>query len=216
MTFGGKARRQMQIHKLALAMALMAGPVVAGPIFYSNIIPANDTMTDIAFTAGPYDGIGDSVTFSGPVTVDDALLELFNTGSAGTFDASLAFYQVGSPVASQIGSAFTMTGNSAAANSYVGLDFQLNQLALPTSTVFILQLSNVTSGVVLGEELYSGTTAGTNTPGTAIVLQGAAFSQIATPGGNPGFNIEDVPEPGTLLFLASGLALCLWRSRRAV
>jgi hypothetical protein len=70
-------------------------------------------------------------------------------------------------------------------------------------------------GVDPGVELYSDpTTAGSNTPNTAVFLQGTDYFQSATPGGgNPYFRLSAAPEPATWLLAGGGLAAAAWRKR---
>ena len=200
---------------LFLLLALAAGPASAGTVYYASN-PANDTGASLAFSAGPYDGIGDSIGLGSSLFGTDAILQLFNDGgSDGTFDATLTFFQAGSPVGAQIGSPFTLTGNTVAAGSYVDLDFALGYLSLPANVVFLLQVTNASTGVDLGVELYSNPTSiGTNTADTFIALQGSTYSQLSTGGagsGNPFFELSGVPEPSTWMLAGVGLALTAWR-----
>ena len=197
---------------ILILSAIFAASAGAGTAFYDNISsPSIDTLTDLAFSAGPYDGIGDSVALTGPGVADSAALQLFNDGAAGTFDATLLFFNTGAPVSTQFGGGFTETGLAADANSYVNLSFTGLNLAVPQNFVFVLTLANVTSGVDLGLELYSGTAVGSNTPDTAIVLQQSAFTQVSTGGdgsGNPALQLSSVPEPASWpAFILAGIVL---------
>jgi hypothetical protein len=199
---------------LFLLLALAAGPAGAGTFYYASS-PTNDTGASLTFSSGPYDGIGDSIGLTSPIAGTDAILQLFNDGaSGGTFDATLTFFQVGPPVGDQIGSSFTLTGNAVGALSYVNLDFTLGYQSLPANLVFILQVSNVSSGVDLGLELYSDPTlVGANIADTAIVHDNTGYNQVPTGGGNPYFELSGVPEPSTWVLAGAGLVLAAWRKK---
>ena len=70
-------------------LVLTAAPVRAGSatansfiVLYDNTnAPAADTFTSLSYSAGPYDGIGDSITLASPGTASDAFLQLFNNGT---------------------------------------------------------------------------------------------------------------------------------------
>jgi hypothetical protein len=218
-------RRIAKMRSLTILVlaALFAGSASANGfiVLYDNTnAPAADTFTSLSYSAGPYDGIGDSITLASPGTASDAFLQLFNNGTDGTFDASLLFFNAGAPVGTQIGTTYTQTGLTAGANSYVNLAFNNLNLVLPANIVYILELTNVTSGVDLGLELYSGAAAGSNISDTAIVLQGSSFMQTSTGdtgAGNPAFELTELtptPEPSTWLLAGLGLFAAVWKSRR--
>lgn len=201
---------------LLLISILFAATAHASIIYYyDNTTPANDTTTDTVYSSGPYQGVGDTISLASPgVDATDALAEFYNDGSAGTFDATLQFFQAGSPVGAEIGTEYTITGISVLANSYADVDFQLGGLNLPTNVVFILGVANVGEGVDPGVELYTGPSVGSNTPDTQIVLQGGLYSQGAA-GGNPYFELtSSVPEPSTWLLAAVGFGAAVWSRRR--
>jgi hypothetical protein len=207
----------MRVSNLFLVAVLFAGHATANTVYYDNTSPANDTLTDIDFSVG-YNGIGDSITIEGSgLAVTDAFAEFYNDGTDGTFDATLAFFQAGSPVGSQIGGSYTVTGIAAAAGTYENVDFALGSVNLPTNFVFVLEVANLTEGVDPGVELYNDpTNVGSNTANTAVVLQSSAYSQQDTTGGNPYFQLASItPEPSTWLLAAVGLSAVLWRKRRA-
>ncbi|MGP8244869.1 MAG: PEP-CTERM sorting domain-containing protein [Bryobacteraceae bacterium] len=210
----------MRTPSLFLLAALLAGPAGADTIIlYNNTNPAQDVDNDLTFSSGPYDGIGDSITlaanpFLQPAT--DAEIQFFNDGAAGTFDAMLLFFQAESPVGTQIGTTYEVTGISIAANSYATVDFNLGALTLPSDVVFLVEVSNVSAGVDPGLELYADPTiVGSNTPDSAIFLQGSTPTQQSTPGGgNPYFELTGAPEPSTWLLTGAGLAAAVWWKRR--
>jgi hypothetical protein len=185
---------------------LFAGSASAGILYSTN--PAADALNDVVFSSGPFTGIGDSIVLTGAGVANTAAVEFFNDGSAGTFNASLTFFNAGTPVGSEIGSAYNLTGLSIGSNSELDATFQLGSLTLPQDVVFLLEVSGLSAGVDPGVELDSDPTlAGSNTADTAIVLQGGTYSQEATGGGNPYFELTSatVPEPSSWLLIGSGL-----------
>jgi hypothetical protein len=211
----------MRSPAIFLAAALFAGPAFANGVilYYDNATPAQDALNAVVFSSGPYTGIGDSIGLTSAGSANSASVEFFNGASAGTFDASLLFFNVGSPVGTQIGSAYDLAGLYIGANSELDVNFQLGNLNLPSNVVFILEVSNVTGGADPGVELYSNPTiVGTNTPDTVIVFQDGVFTQVSTGGGgsgNPYFGLELTPEPSTWwLMVGAGLAAAVWRKFR--
>lgn len=199
-----------------LALVLVAGQAGAGTIYYDNTNSNNDTETDIVYSAGPYDGIGDSITLSAAATgATDAFAQFYNDGDSGTFDATLQFFQAGSPVGTQIGDSYDVTDIAVGADSEVDVDFELNDLDLPQDVAFLLEVANASPGVDPGVELYSNPPdVGSNTTDTAVVLQDLTYSQLTTGegGGNPYFELENdsgaenlTPEPTSWLLTAIGL-----------
>ncbi len=205
------------MRKWTLLIALLfAASAQASIVYYDNANPANDTFTDPVFSSG-YDGIGDSITSLSPVLdATDALVQFYNDGAAGIFDATLQFFETGSPVGAQIATPFTVTRISAASNDYTNVDFRLGGLNLPAGVVFMVTISNVDEGVNLGLELYSGLPdVGSNTSGQAIFLQGATYSRQETGGGNPYFALSSsAPEPSTWLLAIAGIGATWWKSSR--
>jgi hypothetical protein len=200
-------------------VALFVEPATAGIVYYNNTNPSQDTLTDLVFSSGPYTGIGDSIGLTSAGIASAATVQFYNDASAGTFSASLLFFNAGLPVATEIGSPYTVNGISIGAGSELNVTFQLGALSLPSSVVFLVEVSNLTGGVDPGLELYSDPTiAGTNTADTAIFLQSAVYTQQSTGGGgsgNPYFDLVQSPEPSTWLPIAAvGLVAAAWRKRR--
>jgi hypothetical protein len=209
----------MRCSALLLLAAILAGPAAADVALYSSN-PANDALNDAIFSSG-YEGIGDSIVLTTAGVVSYANVQFYNDGVAGTFDASLSFFNTGAPVGAQIGSSYTLTGLSIGANSELNATFQLGNLSVPSSVVFILGVSNLSTSVDPGVELYSDPTLkGSNTPDTAIFLQSGVYTQQSTGGGgsgNPFFELYETPEPSMWLVTSAGLlalAGAAWRKRR--
>src|SRR5258708_29710984 len=109
-----------------MPLALQAATV------YSNTF--TDTGQTAFYSSGPYSRIGDLIALGGTDrTATSATAEFFNAGSvAGTFDAVLRFYDVGSPVGAEIGSGFSATGISVASLHVIDVVFSnLGNVFLP-------------------------------------------------------------------------------------
>jgi hypothetical protein len=208
----------------ALLLALsLAGAAHASiiPVYGNTTLDLNSGLDLV----GIYDAVGDSIGLSdasNPVT--SARVAIYNVGSQGTADVTLQFFDVGAPVGAPIGSAYTVTNVDLVDNALTIVDFSLGSLSVPKSLVFIVSVSNVAGGVQPQLELFgSGPEVGSNTPNTAIVLNGVAYSQTDTTGlggGNPYFQLVSataVPEPADWLLFSSGAAALLgfsrWRKR---
>jgi len=207
---------------ILLLAILFSGPAPASTIaLYDNThSPAADTNNDLTYSAGGYDGIGDAITLTVSGVATSARIQLYNEGTAGTFDALLLFYNAGSPVGTPIGS-YSLTDIPAGENAYVDVVFDGLNLTVPLDLVYILQVANLSSGLDLGAELYSGTAVGTNRADSALVQVGSSIGAVSTGGyGNPAFELTSetesaVPEPSTWLATGTALLLCLcWKGRR--
>src|SRR5262245_39566358 len=81
----------------------------AGAVVYSNT--TTDTLNTIAYAANGFVELGDQVQLAGTErNATLATVQFFNFGSAGTFDATLRLFEVGSPVGSQIGGNVLVSG----------------------------------------------------------------------------------------------------------
>jgi hypothetical protein len=208
---------KMRTGILTLFLVAAGAPHAFGGTIYNNLVPANDTLTGVDFTANGAYAIGDRIGLVAPSTVTLAVVELFNNGNSGTFDATLGFYQAGSPVGTLIGET-TLTGVAVDQFSVVDLYFALGHLDLPQDVVFLISPSNLSDGLDLCFELYANPpAAGTNTADSAIVLSATGAAQVSTGpgGGNPALQLSqtDAPEPASWLLLGPGLALAAWRRR---
>jgi hypothetical protein len=199
--------------------ALLAVPGRANVIVYNN--GTVDTLFGLDLISG-YDAVGDSITLQNNtpgLLLNFAKAQFFNIGTAGTFDATLQFFQTGSPVGIQIGTDYTVTGIDINDFGYADVIFPLPGITLPDNIVFMLSASNLSSGVQLEVELYGPTpSVGSNTAGSAIGLNGSSFSVVDTTGiggGNPFLVLQQTPEPGETVLIGSGLlAMAAYLRRR--
>jgi hypothetical protein len=199
--------------------ALFAVPGRANVIVYNN--GTVDTAFGLDLISG-YDAVGDSITLQNNtpgLLLNFAQAEFFNIGAAGTFDATLQFFQTGSPVGLQIGTDYTVTGIDIDEFSYADVIFSLPNITLPDNVAFMLSAANLSPGVQLEVELYGPTPSiGSNTPGSAIGLNGSSYSVVDTAGiggGNPFLLLQQTPEPGETALIGSGLlAMAAYLRRR--
>jgi len=89
----------------ALPIALLMLTTASGAwasLLYDNT--STDTGDTVLYSIGPYTALGDQIQLDSAGVATQAEVELFNNGVAGTFDAELDFFNVGSPVGSFLGS----------------------------------------------------------------------------------------------------------------
>lgn len=134
-----------------------------------------------------------------------ATTEFFDGGTgSGTFDATLRFFNPGSPVGSQIGGAFTVTGTAITSGNIADVTWSLGGLVLPTNVIFTVSAANVASGLDLGLTLFEPPTIGSSSNQFYIVSDnGTTYSQASQGQDNVFFSLDAsplrVPEPGTKL-----------------
>lgn len=206
-------------------LALVCAATGRAATVYDNT--TTDSGDVFPYTSGfsSYSQIGDTVTLAGTNRfLTSAQIQLFNNSlNSGTYDATLYFWQVGSPVGGLLGS-FTRTGISIGAFGFPNVDFTNLNLTVPDSLVFTVAVSNVSAGLNLGMGLYTGPTFGSSNPGTLITATGQTFSQgVAGNGlGNSYLRLtadpvtSSVPEPSTFSMTggAALLLLCAVRRRK--
>jgi hypothetical protein len=211
------ARTVVSLTVLAFSLPLTA---LAGTIVYSNT--TTDTGDTLSYAANGFTQIGDQITLSGTDRLaTSATVQFYSDGSAGTFDATLRFFDVGSPVGVQIGSDFTMTGISAPSNNVFDVAFTLPDLLVPDNLIFTLQVSNFSSGVdINGLDMFEPPTIGLSDNTFAIANDGSGFLQTPTSAENVFFELDatqpaTVPEPGPAGLTGSALLAILLLRRRA-
>jgi hypothetical protein len=204
---------------LLIGLAALA-PYAGATIVYSNT--TTDTGGTVFYSTGLYTQIGDQLALAGTErSANSATAEFFDNGaSGGTFDATLRFFNVGSPVGTQIGSGFTMTGNSISSSGILNVSWNLGGLVLPGNVVFTISISTVAAGLDLGLTLFEPPTVGSSANTFYITNNGSTFSQTSQ--GNTQDNVYfsldasavTIPEPGTMLLTLLGIpALALIRRR---
>jgi hypothetical protein len=196
----------MTMKTALLLVSLLASVTLHASTVYSNT--TTDTGGTVFYSTGPYVQIGDNITLAGTERAANfATAEFFDGGAgSGTFDATLRFFNAGSPVGSQIGGAFTVTGTTIASGNVVDVTWNVGGLVLPTNVVFTISEANVASGLDLGFTLFEPPTVGSSSNQFFIVsTNGITYSQASQ--GNSQDNLfffldaspVSVPEPGTMM-----------------
>jgi hypothetical protein len=204
----------MMSMKLSLLWVSLLAPVALhATIVFSNV--DTDTGGTVFYSTGPYVQIGDQLALGGTErSANTATTQFFDVGAgSGTFDATLRFFNVGSPVGSQIGSAFTVTGNAITSGNTANVSWSLGGLVVPTDVIFTVSVANLSSGLDLGLTLFDPPTSGSSSNQFFILYNGSTYSQGSQ--GNSQDNIyflldasvSAVPEPSTILLVLLGLSL---------
>jgi hypothetical protein len=193
--------------------------VVAAACIFSTsafaTIVYDDTTTDtgdtLAYVANGFTQIGDQVHLAGTDRLAaSATVQFFNFGAAGTFDATLGLFNVGSPVGAQIGSSFVLTGIAAPRNDIFNVSFSLPNLLVPDNLIFLVSVANFSAGVnILGLDMFEPPTVGSSSNAFAIARDSVGFVTTGTANENVFFRLtaaSSVPEPATLALLGVGLA----------
>jgi hypothetical protein len=199
-----------------LALALAGAVTGSAEVIYNNT--ANDTFVTYFFSTGPYDEIGDMVNLGGTSRLlTDASIQFYNGSSnSGTFTALLSFWNVGSPVGSQIGSTYSV-GASIGAFDILTVNFTNLNLFVPSSLIFTVGVANVTPGLDLGLNVFTDpSNPGSSNDARIILNQTGVFSEgITNPGeGNLYLQLQAVPEPSTITMSLGAVAFVLIAARR--
>jgi hypothetical protein len=204
------------------SFCLLSAQAFGATIIFSNT--TTDTNDTLAYAANGFTQIGDRITLAGVNRFATlATVQFFNNGAAGTFDATLRLFNVGSPVGSQIGSDIVLTGISAPASDVLNVAFNLPSLLVPDNLIFTLSFANPSAGVdIIGLDMFEPPTVGSSNNTFAIANNGTNFVQTLTASENVFFELQAdltaVPEPATAALAGSALLglvlLRFWWSRR--
>lgn len=197
-------------------------PGARATILYDNT--TTDTLDTFLYSLGPpYTALGDQIHLSSTGTANQAEVEMFNNGAAGTFDAELDFYNVGSPVGSLLGS-FDLTDISSVGSDVIDLTFDLGAgLTVPQDLIFTVSVSNMSSNNMdLGVDMFEPPTVGSSDNSFMIDESGGVFSQLGTNSENVYFQLSgtpsaSTPEASSLTLLGTGLLVMgigAWAGRR--
>ena len=207
----------MRFHRVALLALALAGfaPAHAATIYQNT---TQDTLLTYFYSTG-ITQLGDSITLGGVDRLaDSASIQVYNSGSAGTFDVTLRFFNTGSPVGSQIGSSYLRSGVAIGSQGILTVNFPNLNLVLPDNLVFAVALSGASQGTNIGLNAFDPPTIGSSDNGNLIADLGSGFTTGATaPGtGNLYFqvNAASVPEPASISLAGAGLILAALASRK--
>jgi hypothetical protein len=193
---------------LSLGCATRASAKV---VMYDNT--TTPTLDTFFYSVGPYLALGDLIDLVSSGTATDASVEMFNDGAAGTFDAQLNLYSVGSPVGSLIGSS-NVTGISSVGGDVLDFSFSFGTgITVPQDIVFTLSVSNMSPNMDLGVDMFEPPMVGSS-DNTFMISESSpgTFSQLPTPNNeNVYFQLSGdiasgVPEPGSVWLVGLGLA----------
>ena len=169
--------------------------------------------------------MGDQIHLGGTNRLaTQATVQFYNSGLAGTFDSTLRFFNVGAPVGSQIGSAFTLTGIAAGSGASFNVNFLTLNLVVPTDLIFTVSVSNQSTGVAIeGLNMFEPPTIGSSSNQFAIARNSGGYLQAGTVNENVFFELQadaertTVPESNSLLLTVMAfpvLALARYRFRQ--
>src|SRR5579884_3784205 len=120
---------------LAASGFLLAGCIPsarADLLLYNNT--SNDTGDTVLYSVGPYIALGDQIQLISAGTATQAKIELFNNGTAGSFDATLNLFDTGAPVGPQIASS-TISGVQTNGSDVIDLTFGLGAVTVPQDLI---------------------------------------------------------------------------------
>jgi hypothetical protein len=207
----------------ALPIALLMLTTASGAwasLLYDNT--STDTGYTVLYSIGPYTALGDQIQLDSAGVATQAEVELFNNGSAGTFDAELNFFDVGSPVGSFIGSS-DLTDISSVGGDVLDLSFDLGGgLAVPQDLIFTVTVSNASAGLDLGVDMFEPPTVGSSDNSFMIVESDGIYYTFDTNSENVYFQLSGTesvaaPEASSCALLGNALLVIgigAWMRRR--
>jgi MYXO-CTERM domain-containing protein len=203
------------MYKIILALAL-AGVSSRADQLYNNT--ATDQQFSVFYSTG-FTQIGDQIQMVSSGTLASLAAQFYNAGSDATFDALLQFYQVGSPVGSQIGGTFAATGVFIAGGNSQTVTFpDLGNLPVPQDVIVVLSIQNETAGGDVGVNFFDPPTVGASDDSFFIANDGTGFTQASTNLGIDNIYSEingtATPEPSTAALALGGLVLIAGACRR--
>ncbi len=200
------------MRSILFVLALTSGlsPIHAGVLLYDNT--SIDTFDTIFYSVGPYSALGDQIQLTSAGTATQALVELFNNGTAGTFDVELDFFDVASPVGALLGT-FILPGVSSTGGDVLDLSVNLGAgIQLPQNVIFLISIQNQSSSDIdVGVDMFAGPTVGASDSSFIIAASpGPDYFPLPTNNENVYFQLSGnasttVPETSTLALLGIGL-----------
>lgn len=202
-----------------LSLALVGATTSPAATVYDNT--DEDTFLTYFYSSLGATQLGDSITLAGTDRLlSSATVQFFNNGLAGTFDATLRFWDLGSPN-TQIGPSFVQ---SASIGEFGILDVTFSGLDLlvPDSLIFTVAVSNLSNApnMDLGLNAFRGMMIGSSNNSAIIFGTGGPSLQVGSTGtdeGNLYFRLETaaVPEPTSMMLAGAALVGLLAARRRA-
>lgn len=200
---------------LVAATALHASPV------YRNV--TTDTGDTAVYSTGPYTEIGDRISLAGTErNGSSAAAQFYNSGGAGTFNATLNFYgaAAGNPGVGSLLHSYT-TAASSQGGDIIDVSWLLAGLSLPDELVFTVSLANFSAGVDLGLTVFGPPTVGTSSAAFFLVKDNSGFAPATIGNGqdNIFFLLDadpaiNVPEPGTAAMVCLAMVMLIGLCRR--
>lgn len=205
-----------EIGKLAALAVFANAAAMASNIVYSNT--TTDMQDTVFYSAGTYSELGDQIHLDGTDRLaSSAVVQFYNNGAAGTFDATLRLYQVGSPVGAQIGNDFVVSGIAAGGTAVFNVTFLALDVTVPNDLIFTFSVSNASANMDIGVDMFEPPTVGSSDNQFMIAKRGS-FSQFATLSENVFFELDATtlaaPEPDSIAMLACGAIFLLAARKR--
>ena len=197
-----------------LALAFIgAGASHGATIVYDNT--TTDTQLIYLYSAGPFEGIGDSITLGGTNRLlNSATVQFSNVFDAiGTFTATMNFYEAGSPVGVPIGGPYIVNDIDIPGFDKFNVTFTNLNLLVPDSLVFVVGISKVTGNVNLGLNVFTAPSPGSSDDTAIVISESSGFSTGSTGTGEGNLYLlldantpsTGVPEPGTVSLVGGAL-----------
>lgn len=210
------------LSSLALVSLFWPGVVSADTILYDNTV--TPTFDTVFYSVGPYLALGDQIALISPGIADQAEVELFNDGGAGTFDLDLDLFDVGSPVGSLLGSA-ALSDIRTGGGDVLDLTFSLPDVTVPQDVIFTVSVNNQnpddpTAPIDLGVDMFEPPDVGSSDNTFMIAEEPSGqYIQLTTTSENVYFQLSGTPvttapDPATVTLSALGLLGVVVRSRR--
>lgn len=209
------------LFSLGLLTLGLAGGARAADVLYSNT--TTDTLETVFYSVGPYAALGDQMHLISTGVATQASVEMFNNGTAGTFDAELALFLVGTSPASPVGTSlgtFDVTGISSAGGDVIDFNFTLGAgVAVPQDLIFTLSVSNLSPNMDLGVDMFEPPTVGSSDNSFMIAATSTlSYIQLGTASENVYFQLtgqadSSVPEPSSAALLFSGMVILVLAAR---
>ncbi|MBL8214526.1 MAG: PEP-CTERM sorting domain-containing protein [Bryobacterales bacterium] len=204
----------------ALILGMLATAVSHAAVLYNNT--TGDQQFSAVYSTG-FTHIGDRVQLGAESTLDSLDTQFYNVGTDATFDATVTFYEAGSPLGNAIGSSFTVTGISITGATSQTVSFtNLGSLLVPADLVVIFTVQNVSAGGDIGVNFFDPPSVGTSSNTFFITNDGTGFAESWTL-----LDIDNlyllvngdvantgIPEPGTWGLVLGALGALAYRRSR--